>query len=606
MKSKRRRSRGAAPAPASPPAAVAVASRAAAPVTPWWHRWLLTLACLAVFGPALGHGFLSWDDTTHILGQAAIHPPDPRRWGEIWNAPIFNMYVPVTYTLWALANALSHALTGRAHPAVFHALPLLAHIAGTWLVHALLLRLLRRREPGTPPVVVLLGALLFAVHPLQVQAVAWISALRDTLSTALGLGAVLLLLPLCDRGRIRAGARPTRYGAALLLFVLALLSKPSAVAIPLVLALLAHAIYEVPLRGLVWPLAPFGAAALAVVLGTRALQPEATLTVEVPWIKRPVVALDALSWYARTLVAPIRLLADEGRRPDRLFAGREVLVSWIVPVASAAATLVLRKRLPWLAVGIAFATLSLLPVLGLVPFAYQGYSTVADHYAYLALVGIALAVCGSLGGPRLRTQVVVVSALLAVLGARSAIQVRVWRDEVTLFTPVLAAGVPSHAAENSIGRNLQDKGDVEGALRHYRAALDLDPGNAVSLNNIGETLYGAGRHGEVVSHFEAAFQRWVPRGNSGPMFSRMHTNLAASLFHLGRTDAALRELETALQLDPRNEHALHNKGAILLNLGRAKEAMPWLERAVELAPASALFRTNRDLARKSLGTATSH
>jgi tetratricopeptide (TPR) repeat protein len=320
--------------------------------------------------------------------------------------------------------------------------------------------------------------------------------------------------------------------------------------------------------------------------------------VDTPLLHRPVVALDALAFYLGKLVAPLSLLPDYGRAPATLFATPAVYWTWIVPVATGGVVFVLHRRAPWLAGGCLAATVALAPVLGVIPFSFQDYSTVADQYMYLPLVGLAIAAAGSLRG---RIALGVAIVVLLGLGVRSLTQTLLWKDDVTLFTHVVAENPRSYAGHNNIARAHVLEGDHERALAHYKKALAIEPANPTSLNNVGNTLHLMGAHQQAVAHYEWVFTKHTPVGNNAPMFAMMHTNNAAALYGLRRTDDALRELDVALRLDPTNVGALYTKGAILFNLGRVQEAIPWLERAVRGAPFNALFRENLDAARAAAG-----
>jgi tetratricopeptide (TPR) repeat protein len=258
----------------------------------------------------------------------------------------------------------------------------------------------------------------------------------------------------------------------------------------------------------------------------------------------------------------------------------------------------LRRRAPWLAGGCLAAAVALAPVLGVIPFAFQGYSSVGDQYMYLPMVGLAIAAAGSLRG---RTALGVAAVVLLGLGVRSFDQTLLWKDDVTLFTHVVAENPRSYAGHNTVARAHALEGDHERALAHYKKALAIEPANPISLNNVGETLDRMGAHQRAVEHYESVFAKHTPARNNTPVFAMMHTNYAVVLLGLGRTDDALRELDVALQLDPTSAGTLYTKGAILFNSGRLQEAIPWLERAVKGAPFNALFRENLDAARAAIG-----
>ena len=574
------------------------------PAQPRLHLAILIGACLAAYSACLGHQFLGWDDTTHILENALVNPPLFANLPRVWAQATFGLYIPLTYSVWTLLAMLSNALLEVIHPAVFHGANLLVHIVNVLLVYRLIGRIgdlaAERGLPALAPAAVLMGALLFAVHPLQVQPVVWISGLRDTLSAGFGLAALLLHYRIAQ---LTGGSQPWRShrGRHLLvcvLFAAAVLCKPTAVALLLVVVVIDRWLIGLDWRFSIGTAAPWLAMAIPTAIAAKALQPTSSMIVYTPLLQRPVVVLDALAFYLGKLVAPLSLLPDYGRTPATLFASSAVYWTWIVPVAIAGAVFMLRRRAPYLAGGCLAATVALAPVLGVIQFSFQDYSSVADQYMYLPFIGLAIAAAGSL---RSRTALAVASVALLALGVRSLDQTLLWKDDVTLFTHVVAQNPRSYAGHNTVARAYALKGEHELAPDHYKKALAIVPANPVSLNNVGETLHRMGGHQRAITYYDLVFSTHTPLGNNVPVFALMHTNKAAALYALDKGEDALRELDVALQLDPTSAGAIYTKGAILFNSGRIREAIPWLERAVTNEPFNESFRKNLDEARAAVG-----
>ncbi len=577
---------------------------ASAEAQPRLHLAILVAACLAAYGACVGHQFLSWDDTTHILENPLVNPPALGNLPRAWTQGTFGLFIPLTYNVWTLLTMLSNALLGAIHPGVFHGANLLVHVVNVLLVHRLIVRIgdlaaqRGRRAPTTAAA--LMGALLFALHPLQVQPVVWISGMRDTLSAGFGLAALLLHYRLAQ---LTGGCRPWRQhrGRHLLvcvLFAAAVLCKPTAVALLLVIAVIDRWLIGLDWRFTLGTAGPWLAVAIPTAIVAKVLQPTASMIAHTPLLQRPVVALDALAFYLGKLVAPLHLLPDYGRTPAALFANPAVYWTWIAPVAAAGAVFALRRRAPYLAGGCLAATVALAPVLGVIPFSFQDYSTVADQYMYLPLIGLAIAAAGLLRG---RAALTVAALLLLALGARSFGQTLLWKDDVILFTHVVTHNPRSYPGHNTLALAYSIRGEHELALDHYKKALAIEPANPVTLNNVGQTLRQMGAPRKAVKHYNLVFARNTPLGNNVPVFALMHTNKAAALFDLGKVKKALAEIEIALQLDPTSAGAIYTKGAILFNSGRVREAIPWLERAVQSEPFNEHFRENLEAARAAVG-----
>ena len=349
------------------------------------------------------------------------------------------------------------AIQARAvlRPAYFHAGNLALHIACVLLAFILLRRILARgagRQGETPPgrgsavrdAAACGGALLFGLHPLQVESVAWISEARGLLC---GVFAIVALWQYVEYSEFSRSRRPrmVHYVVATGAFLLALLSKPTAVAVPLVAGVLELGLWRRPFGRVFWPLAPWLAAAAVVAVGTRSLQSESLL----PWVPplpvRPLVAADALQHDLVTLVAPLWLTPDYGRSPRWLMdqgwislAGAPVLLAVLLALTGLG-----RSRRVWWTFAAVFVAW-LVPVLGLVPFHFQRISTVADRYLYLALLGPAAAWAWWLSRCPIRWVFRANLALIVSLGWMSFIQASYWRNDRTLFARRLRRQFAKH------------------------------------------------------------------------------------------------------------------------------------------------------------------
>jgi len=513
---------------------------------------------ILVFARTLGAEFLLWDDDVHVTANARLDPPTLRSVLGFWTGPFLGLYVPASYTLFALEAWV----TSGPDPRVFHAVSLALHAGNAALVVILLARL------GARPAGAALGGLFFALHPLQAESVSWISEQRGLLAAFFGLGALILY------------ARPTRslrgdVGCTILL-VLALLSKPSAVVVPALALLFEIAILRRGVRFAAPRLAIGFIAAAAMFVITKSIQADEIVKgiVDVPG--RILVAADAVEFYARKLFVPIGLAPDHGRRPVLVVAQG---VDWTLvatTLVAVAAMLVPRVRrvviLPFLIFVAALA-----PVLGLVPFAHQDISTVADRYAYLALLGPALFVARAWPErPGLALRAGAAIATL-VLGALSFAQAGYWRDTEAVFERVLVVNRRSWIAHTNRGLARQMRGDLAAAATEYEAALAAKPDHARALNNLGVLLVQRGQ----VTEGEALVLRAI---DADPRYPRPHMNLAAILGNQGRLEEAQVSARRAVELAPFDPTTWATLGNVLLRQQRADEALAAFARTVELRP----------------------
>jgi tetratricopeptide (TPR) repeat protein len=454
---------------------------------------LIVLATLAVMGPVLGHEFVNWDDDRNLFRNPRLNPPSAASLRHYWTQSHMGLYVPVTFTAW---TALAAGATNPAHPPApaaqlnpvpFHAFGLALHLANALLVFALLTSHFPHEEPApaTAIAAAATGALLFALHPVQVEAVAWASGAKDLLGVTFSLLSLWHYLRFAradSRRRRRRRRRALHYTLALLLLVLAMLSKPSAMVVPAIAAALDSFVLRRPLRQVLRSALPLLAAVLPFAVVARLVQSTSQVDPTPIWAG-PLLAGFSLAFYLLKLIVPARLAFDYGWRPALLLEQRWFYAAWLIPAVLAAVLWLYRRRAPALVAAALVFVIALAPVLGLVPFQFQAYSNVADHYLYLSMFGVALAAAWlmrSIPPQRRRAVLVVAGAILLALSVRSALQVGVWRDDQTLETHILSVNPNSFSAYANLasgrgvmGERAARQNRPAEARDHYRAAADL-------------------------------------------------------------------------------------------------------------------------------------
>jgi len=550
---------------------------------------LLAALTALTFLPVCTMDFVAWDDTHNLVANPHMNPPSLGGVGFYWANAYKDLYIPLTYTVWsALAAVARTADGGVLNSYVFHTFNLLLHIGGALLVLAILNHL------GLPRGAAFLGAAVFAVHPVQVEPVAWVSGMKDVLAGALSLAALLgyigrrdfrfsifdFRLPAAERRSCRrSGAAherenrsPGPFLMATLFFVLAMLAKPSAVVVPLMAVVLDALWMRRPWRQAIAPAGVWLLLAVPIGIIAKVAQPAAQSLAFVPplWA-RPLVAADALAFYAMQLVFPAWLAIDYGRNPQWLLESWQRYVTWLVPVAVAVACVAMRRSLPALAAGCALFVAALLPVLGLVPFDFQAYSTVADHYLYLAMLGPALLVAAVAqrwgAGAR-----VVLCIIVVILAIRSHVQTLSWRDSRTLFEHTVYVNPASVA------------GNVNLAREYAREA---------------EALLAAGQIPQAGAAAQRAIDLYSAALASSPDDAQAHAGMGGMMRMLGRWDRAEEHYRRAIENGAGSADVLTALGAALANQGRVEEAIEWFEAALRQDPPPDIAR----IAEKNLAQA---
>ena len=578
--------------------------------THWWGRLapalaasgLVLLALLVVFAPVREHGFLNWDDPDALVRNAALDGPNAVSWA--FGTTHMSHYQPLSWLAWSAGRRLL-GTDARAH----HLMSLALHAVDALLVLFVAAALARRRGSAGRWAWGLgaAAALLFALHPLRVEAVAWASALPYLLALALLLLSMLAYLRYLDGARPGAPLPRRWLVLALVAYAASLLARPIGLGLPLVLLLLdaydgrltldrAPGSLRIPLFEKV-PFAVLAGAAALVEAGAR-----------------PLVSLERVGTGARlsqAVVAPFvylwRTLAPFGLTPlDPL--PLEPRTSWPALVFGSLALVgvtalglkYFRRRpepallwLAWLAL--------LFPALGLAP---SGLQATADRYTYVAGVVPALALAAALGwavrrsgrGGRLVLGVLAAAAVLALaLGTRR--ELPHWRDSVSLWSRAVGLDPRNDVALYNLATALADGGDEAGAARRYRELLALLPDHAPARRNLAlleakdlERRAGAaaaaGRLDAAVELYGEALERDAAR-----LHSRASRGMA--LAQLGRCAEAVPDLRTALA-GGRDEPPLWSALAFCLAAtDRLAEARGTLEQGLARHPADAILREMR-------------
>jgi protein O-mannosyl-transferase len=524
---------------------------------------------LLTYWPAIRADFI-WNDADYVTAPALQSVDGLRRiWTEVGAT---EQYYPLLHS----AFWVEHRLWGDS-PAGYHLFNLLLH-AGAACLFALVLRQLA--VPGAR-----LAALVFALHPVGVESVAWISEQKNTLSLVFFLGAALAYLKFEDAPDREARRARGRYRWGTVLFVCALLSKTTTATLPAALLVITWwRRGRIEWRRDVVPLLPWFAVGAALGLFSAWVEKHvigaAGAEFALSFTERGLLAGRIIWFYLGKLLLPIDLIFIY----PRWIVDAGVPWQWLFPLALVALLAGLwllrrRTRAP-LAVLLLFAG-SLFPVLGFFNVYGFMFSFVADHWQYLPC----LAVVAFAGAGLARLPTAASGLLIAALGVLTWQQSHMYADMDTFYRTTLARNPDCWMAENNLGSLRHLAGRDDEAIAHYLVALRLKPDSSKAHTNLGNILRDQHRLAEALPHFEAAVQ-------IEPDASVYQDNLAGALRESGRAREALPHHREALRLDPTYSAAHNNYGVTLRELGRADEAITEFEQAVRFDPNSAPAHLN--------------
>jgi hypothetical protein len=455
---------------------------------------------LAIWLPTIRNDFVDWDDLNMIVHNPRFNPPTWAGVAWYWTHPAWNLYQPLTTTLWALLARLGwieipDQFGGHMNPADFHLAAIILQ-SGAAVVLFHILRLVLQSERAA-----VIGSLLFAIHPIQTEAVAFAGAMNNPLAGFLGLLAIWQYLkatsPTCPpQSRLRYQI------LGLTALVLAMLAKPNAVVIPPIAFMLEWATHRRPLRSSLCSILPWILLVLPCVIWTKMIQHGVDFS-QSRIAYRPLIATDSVLFYMRKLLWPTRLGVDYGRTP--LFVHEHGLgwVTLLAPLALLMAAVFFSRRSPLLAAAAGIFLVALLPNSGLVPFDSQLISTVSDRYAYLSLVGVAVAV--GVAVRRYAGLRFVCVPILVALAMVTETQISVWKNGEALFRHALVVNPDSWMAETNLAFAISDHSPQEAAAL-CRSAISSHPANPSAWNTLGSVLMATGRHEPAIAAFRRAHE----------------------------------------------------------------------------------------------------
>jgi hypothetical protein len=267
-----------------------------------------------------------------------------------------------------------------------------------------------------------------------------------------------------------------------------------------------------------------------------------------PLWARPFIASDAFAFYLYKLVWPVSLTNFYGRTPQSVLDSKVVYLTSLVPVLLAVVLFLARKRHPKLLASAGIFLAGLLPVLGFTPFMYQIHSTVADHYMYLPMIGIALAVAVTIARRPTRTVVILSCVVLAVLDARTLLQLRHWRDDLARTSHGVRLYPQDFTARASLGSALAAAGRIDEALPHFRFCVDRRPLSSLAQQRLAQALVYSNRFEQAIPHARAALDLATAQGQKDLAWE--HFLLGTALIGAGQADEGQRHIAIAVRTRP--------------------------------------------------------
>ncbi|HTY21525.1 MAG TPA: tetratricopeptide repeat protein [Desulfomonilaceae bacterium] len=569
---------------------------------------LIIIIVVAVYGPNLPRSFTNWDFQAYerILYSTKLLETSWDLFSDFKGQVVSGYYAPLSSVSLMLDKYVAGSQVPIARATIL--INLIIHCINGLILFYLV------RAVGASAAVSAITMFIFLVHPMQVASILWPIQRKTVMGAMFYFASFLFYL------HHKQSGSTAYYAASLCMFLLSLLSKPTAVTLPLALILTEALIFSawtqrndresvnqagVTLSGqasqekvntgafwhhsdsiflfrALWRVAPF--LLIALIFGLLTTTTETTRDIDLPLIERSFIAASAIWFYLLKFFAPINLVAIY---PRWSFEISDLL--WWIPlvglVIAGVMLIRLRRRVGNLFLwGLGNFLVSILPVIGLMEFGYFQHAFVADHFLYIGLAGLAF--CTAIA---LERSVASVSAalkyaiaglaliFLAFLTVQTFIQTRMWQNSTILWTRTLEHNPTSWTAHHNLGGEMLQQGRLAAAEEHIRRSLEIKPNNARAYNDLGNIFAEKGDMDEAVKLYRKALEL-------RPDYPDAHNHLGAAFAREGRVDEAMEQFQQAIKLDPDNGRAYNNIGWTLKKSGRIEEAAKYFEMALQKEP----------------------
>jgi Tfp pilus assembly protein PilF len=565
----------------------------------FWGSLFLAAITLAVYWPVQNHDFVNFDDDIYVIENSNIHK------GLTTHSVVWAFsFKDKEGTYWQPITWLSHSLDCQLYelqPGKHHLTSLVIHLANSILLFIIFKWMTRVFWRS------LLLATLFAIHPINVDSVAWVAERKNVLSTFFWMLTMLCYVYYVKKPGLY------KYLLTLLMYVLGLLTKPMLVTLPFVLLLLDY-----------WPLKRFlygqasrngtGVPNKTAISGLKITPPFRLILEKIPFLALSVLSiiLSSLSMQekvysstgvpldlriANALVSYVKYICNmfwpEGLTVFYPFPQMvpiwEVLGALFFLVFASFFAIRTIKKAPYFIIGWLWFLGTFVPVLGLVQVGL--WPAMADRFAYVPLIGLFIIlvwgvpqICQNLSHHKIWIPTSV-SLLVLVLIILTWKQVGYWRNSITLFEHNLKYTKNNYTAHNNLGNALNKQNRTQEAIQHYSKALQIKPDHFEAHNNLGNALNKQNRTQEAIQHYLKALQL-------KPDFAKAHNNLGNTLSNKGRIQEAINHYLQALRINPDDGEVQNNLGVAFCRMGNIEEGITHFRKALRINPADNSARTN--------------
>ncbi|MCF7913166.1 MAG: tetratricopeptide repeat protein [Candidatus Cloacimonetes bacterium] len=536
---------------------------------------IIVIVGIGAFYQVLHYEFV-WDDLMDdLLTNPYLQEINWESLGGIWHLSYWDKYIPVTFTIRAV---LKLAGGNEFNPFIYHLFSLVMHILNSLLVFLILKKIIRQKFAA------LAGALLFLIHPMQVESVAWVTANEVLIASFWGFVSLLLFMKYKETGKtLHLVISVIGYG-------LSILSRTSLIGLPLIFMGLDLLYYKSRFRGSLLRQVPYIILMIPGIIIQMLNQPGVKEEIYSPILLRPVVWLDNLGFFFIKIILPFNLRPVYGHVTEILVQDWKFYLSAVLMVILAYLIYRIRQKKPLLVWGYLVFVIAMLPVSGLVPFVFQNWSNVADRYIYFSLLGVSLAI-GVLISKYSIAKYVISGLLIVDFVLVSAFQVPVWENDVVLWQSNIKRSGENVSAYNynNLGIAFQNKGEEIEALSSFEAAIEQDSTFSSAFNNRGLCYFDRRDYAKAEADFRKALEL-------NPAYPLANYNLGRLFKEQKEYNKSEQYLQRALKQKPNFGDAYNQLGFVYAKQERWQEADLCFTRAKQFSPYNSGLYNNLGLA----------
>ncbi len=569
----------------------------------------ITLSCIGFFlySQAIKHGFVR-DDTFHLLKNPYLQNISLSNIKQFWIDSYWRLYIPVTYTTWAVFKPIGNLFaSGQAmfNSSTYHLLNILIHVLNSILVYKLLQLIVKNKNAS------FIGALFFLLHPVQIESVAWVSELRGVLSTFWGL--IFLFMHIKKNMDPALKKRMRHYIIQYIFLLLAVTSKPTAIAFPVIAFIFDYLYFKRPLKTSIYSFLPALIVIIPVSIITVLVQPgDEQSSITSPLWMRPFIASDSINFYLQKILWAHPLATSYGRTNNILMNEWWFYLTPVIPISILFFTIKQYRRHPLMLISFLIFIIGFLPVSGIIRHAYQSWSNVADRFIYFSIFGFSVILAYGLSSQKTSKYLIYPSIILLVayFFYGKFYQVPVWKNSVTLWThnikhypeeprsylcladkyvkqdktkkaiTLYTKGLnikKDAGGYNSRGNAYASLGDYNKALNDYNMSILLDSNNVNTYNNRGILYYKN-------SQFHKAKKDLYKSIQLAPGDYRPYLNLGNCYLEQIKPDSALWAYQLGIEYNPKNATLYYNIGKIYNQQNNYTKALKYFRTSASLNP----------------------